>query len=192
VHHTRYVSSTGERRRQRASAQVDGWRPRLMHARDGVHLTSDVSRTPLEECDELLSAIRQALGPLRRGAQSADLVIIGASGSIPVLLLLSTHYLDFYLGKLVPALLAALSAAMALAIKLTRPHERWRLLRFHQAHIEAERFRYLHHLGDYAGDDRDDHLLNGIVKASEEIAVAWSEFLPESEKAAQMLQSGGK
>lgn len=163
-----------------------------MHDPDGVHLASDASRTPLEECDELLGAIRQALGPQRRRAQSADLVTIVASASIPILLLLSTRYLNFYLGKLVPALLAALSAALAIAVKLTKPHERWRVLRLHQSLLEADRFRYLHHLGDFADDDRDKHLLNRIVKTSEEIAMVWSEFLPESERASQMLQSGGK
>jgi hypothetical protein len=148
----------------------------------------------LQECDKVLADIRRAVGQQRRRAQTADVVIIGASASIPVFLLLSTQYLDFYLGKLVPALQAALSAAAALVVKLTRPHERWRLLRHSQSVLEAERFRYVHRLGAYAGDDRDrdNHLLDRVVQTSEEIAVAWSEFLPESAKAAQMLQSGGK
>jgi hypothetical protein len=107
-------------------------------------------------------------------------------------LLLSTQYLDFYLGKLVPALLAALAAALALLLKLARPHERWRLLRFHQALLEAERFRYLHRLDDYADEDRGIHLLTQVVKTSEEIAGAWFELMPESAKVAQLLQSGDK
>lgn len=147
---------------------------------------------PLDECDELLSAIRRAVGWQRQLAQSADLAIIGASASIPIFLLLSTQYLDFYLGKLVPALLAALTAALALSLKLVRPHERWRLLRFHQAILDAERFRYLHRLGSYAGEDRDIHLLNLVVETSEKIAGTWFELMPESAQAVQLLQEGHK
>src|SRR5215469_16295482 len=99
----------------------------------------------------------------------ADVVIIGASGSIPIFLLLSTQYLDFYLGKLVPAVLAALSASSALVVKLTRPHERWRLLRHYRSILEVERFRYEHRLGAYAGEDGGDHLLDRIVETSEAI-----------------------
>ena len=188
------MSSTGELPTQRRptrkrTQQRPRWDPR---SRGSVHLPSDADRAPLEECDELLSVIRQVAGRQRRLAQSADLAIIGASASIPVFLLLSTQYLDFYLGKLVPALLAALAAALALLLKLTRPHERWRLLRFHQALLEAERFRYLHGLDDYAGKDRDIHLLTQVVKTNEEIAGAWFELMPESAKVAQLLQSGDK
>ena len=155
-------------------------------------MTSGAGRAALDECDELLNAIRQAVGSQRRLAQSADLGIIGASAAIPVFLLLSTRYLDFYFGKLVPALLAALAAALALVLKVTRPHERWRLLRSQQAHLEAERFRYLHQLGSYGGEDRDIELLNQVVGASEKIAGFWFELMPDSAQVAQLMQEGNK
>jgi hypothetical protein len=46
----------------------------------------------LQECDKVLADIRRAVGQQRRRAQTADVVIIGASASIPVFLLLSTQY----------------------------------------------------------------------------------------------------
>lgn len=182
------MSLTGERQTQRWYPHKRvGW-----NSRSSVHLTSGAGRTPLDECDDLLNAIRQALRSQRRLAQSADFVIIGASASIPVFLLLSTQYLDFYLGKLVPALLAALTAAVALLLKVTKPHERWRLLRGHQAHLEAERFRYLHRLDSYAGEDRDIQLLNRVVEASEKIAGSWFELMPDSAQVAQLMQGDNK
>jgi hypothetical protein len=162
-----------------------GW-----NSRSSVHLTSNEGRTPLGECDELLATVGQAVGSQRRLAQSADLAIIGSSALIPVFLLLSTQYLDFYLGKLVPAVLAALTAAVALMLKVIKPHERWRLLRSQQAHLEAERFRYLHRLGSYAGEDRDIQLLNHVVETSEKIAGPWSELQPDSAQVAQLMQGG--
>jgi hypothetical protein len=105
------------------------------NSRSSVHLTSDAGRAPLEECDELLDAIGQAVGLQRLFASLADFTIIGASASIPVFLLLSTQYLDFYLGKLIPAVLAALAAALALILKVTRTREKWRLLRSEQAYL---------------------------------------------------------
>jgi hypothetical protein len=162
-----------------------GW-----NSRSSVHLTSSAARTPLEECDELLNTIRHAVGSQRRLAQSADGAIIGASASIPVFLLLSTRYLDFYLGKLVPAVLAALTAALTLVLKVMKPHERWRLLRSQQAHLEAERFRYLHHLGSYADENRDVQLLNHVVEISEKIAGPWFELMPDSAQVAQLMNDG--
>jgi hypothetical protein len=162
------------------------------NSRSSVHLTSSAGRTPIDECDELLDTLGRAVGLQRLLAQSADLAIIGASACIPVFLLLSTQYLDFYLGKLIPAVLAALTAALALVLKVTKTHEKWRLLRSQQAYLEAERFRYLHHLGTYADDDRDSRLLNHIVEISEKIAGPWFELMPDSSQVAHLIQDGYK
>lgn len=162
------------------------------NSRSSVHLTSDAGHAPLEECDELLDGIGQAVGLQRLFASLADFTIIGASACIPVFLLLSTQYLDFYLGKLVPAVLAALAAALALVLKVTKTREKWRLLRSEQAYLEAERFRYLHHLGIYASDDRDTQLLNRVVETSEKIAAPWFDLMPDSVEAAQLMQDAHK
>jgi Protein of unknown function (DUF4231) len=180
------VSPTGER-------QTERWPPRKRtgwNSRSSVHLTSGTDGTPLDECDQVLDVIRQGVGSQRRLAQCADLAIIGTSASIPVFFLLSTQYLDFYLGKLVPAVLAALTATLALLLKVLKPHERWRLLRSNQAHLEAERFRYLHRSGNYAGEDHDIQLLNDVVETSERIAGSWFELMPDSAQVAQLTREG--
>ena len=65
-------------------------------------------------------------------------------------------------------------------------------LRSCQAYLEAERFRYLHSLGSYAGEDRDIQLLNQLVEISERIAGPWFELMPDSAQVAQLMQGGNK
>jgi hypothetical protein len=77
-------------------------------------------------------------------------------------------------------------------LKVIKPYERWRLLRSEQAHLEAERFRYLHRLGSYAGQDRDIELLNYVVETSERIARPWFELMPDSAQVAQLTRDGNK
>jgi hypothetical protein len=125
----------------------------------GGVLSSDPERFALAECDTLLATLRRGGDAQRSRAHFVNLSIAAGSASIPVLLLLSTQYLSFFLGKLLPAILASLTTSAALLLQLLKPHERWRLLRLAGSRLEAERFRYVHRLPPYDEADRDERLL---------------------------------
>jgi hypothetical protein len=110
------------------------------------------------------------------------------TAAIPVLLLLSTQYLNFVLGKLLPAVLASLATTAAVLMQLLKPHERWRLLRLEQGVLEAERFRYVHALSPYDEPDRDERLLQRVVAVATATMEEWAGLQPESASAAQLLQ----
>jgi hypothetical protein len=107
-----------------------------------------------------------------------------------VLLLLSTQYLNFWLGKVLPAILASLTTTAAVLLQLLKPHERWRLLRVNQAVLETARFRYAHELPPYKGAHGDDRLLESVVAVAEATNNEWAALQPESAGAAELLQAG--
>ena len=165
------------------------WRRSSPDRKARALLTSDSSRSSVEECDALIETLAEGAAEQMRRAQLANLGMIVGGVSIPVLLLLSTQYLSFVLGKVAPAVIAAFVTGAGLAIQLTRPHERWRLLRLHQGLLEAERFRYQHQLGDYAADDRDQRLLETVVATSVKVASEWFGLMPESDEAVKRLHT---
>jgi Protein of unknown function (DUF4231) len=154
----------------------------------GGLLSSDPQRSALEECDTLLATLQHAGDAQRNRAHFVNLSIAAGTATIPVLLLLSTQYLNFILGKVLPAVLASLTTAAALLLQLLKPHERWRLLRLQQGALEAERFRYVHQLAPYNEPDRDERLLQHVVAVATTTMEEWAGFQPESAAAAQLLQ----
>jgi hypothetical protein len=124
----------------------------------------------------------------RNRAHFVNLSIAAGTSAIPVLLLVSTQYWNFLLGKLLPAVLAGLTTTAAVLLQLLKPHERWRLLRLKHGELEAERFRYVHRLSPYDGDDRDALLLQGVVATATATMDEWAGLQPESTGAAQLLQ----
>ncbi len=103
--------------------------------------------------------------------------------------MLLSQYLNFFLGKLLPAVLASLTTTAALLLQLLKPHERWRLLRLEQGALEAERFRYVHRLSPYNERDCDERLLQRVVAVATTTMEEWAGRLqPESAGAAQLLQ----
>jgi hypothetical protein len=158
----------------------------------GGLLSSGSERSALDECDALLGALRSAGDAQRNRAHFVNLSIATGTAAIPVLLLLSTQYLNFWLGKFLPALLASLTTVAALLLQLLKPHERWRLLRLEQGMLEAERFRYVHGLSPYNESDRDERLLEGVVAVATATMKEWAGLQPESAGAAQLLQGAGR
>jgi Protein of unknown function (DUF4231) len=154
----------------------------------GGLLSSDPERSALEECDALLATLRRAGDAQRSRAHFVNLSIAVGTAAIPVVLLLSTQYLNFFLGKLLPAVLASLTTMAALLLQLLKPHERWRLLRIEQGALEAERFRYVHRIPPYNERDRDERLLQQVVAAATATMHEWAGLQPESAGAAQLLQ----
>jgi hypothetical protein len=157
----------------------------------GGLLSSDPDRSPLEECDLLLKTLGRAGDSQRNRAHFVNVAIAAGTAAIPVLLLLSTRYLDFYLGKLAPALLATLTTTAAILLQLLKPHERWRLLRHEQGALEVERLRYVHKLSPYNGSDRDDRLLERVAATAQAAVEQWAALQPTSSDAAHLLQATG-
>jgi hypothetical protein len=150
-------------------------------------LSGDASRSPLEEADEFLGRLREEARRQRQRAQRANLGIVTSTASIPVLLLLSTEYADFWLGKIMPAALAAVATAAVLLLQVTKPHERWRLLGARQAGLEIECFRYVHRLGSYGTGDCDALLLEEVALTAKAIGEDWARLMPSSKETAQLL-----
>ena len=154
----------------------------------GGLLSSNPARSALEECDALLARLHRAGDAQRDRAHFVNLAIAVGTATIPVLLLLSTRYLNFFLGKLVPAALASLTTAAALLLQLLKPHERWRLLRLQEGALEVARFQYVHRLSPYHEADRDERLLQHVVAVATTTMEEWAGLQPESAGAAQLLQ----
>jgi hypothetical protein len=158
----------------------------------GGLLSSAPDRSALDECDALLAVLRSAGDAQRSRAHFVNLSMAGGTAAIPVLLLLSTQYLSFWLGKLLPAVLASLTTTAAVLLQLLKPHERWRFLRLQQGILEAERFRYVHGLPPYDDSDRDERLFEHVVDLGKATMEEWAGLQPASAGAAQLLQSGSR
>lgn len=154
----------------------------------GGLLTSSPERSALEECDALLTALRRAGDAQRNRAHFVNFSIAAGTAAIPVLLLLSTQYLNFWLGKVLPAVLASLTTTAAVLLQLLKPHERWRLLRLQGGVLEAARFRYVHGLSPYNESDRDERLLQRVVDVATATMEEWAGLQPESAGAGKLLQ----
>jgi hypothetical protein len=154
----------------------------------GSFLTSSPERSALDECDSFLATLGSAGDAQRSRAHFVNLSIAAGTAAIPILLLVSTQYLSFVFGKLLPAVLASLTTTAAVLMQLLKPHERWRLLRLQQSVIEAERFRYVHGLSPYNDADRDERLLQRVVAVATATTQEWAGLQPESAGAAQLLQ----
>jgi len=159
----------------------------------GGLLSSDAGRSALCECDELLLALGRAGDKQRSLAHFVNVAIAAGTASIPVLLLLSTRYWDFFLGKLAPAVLASLTTTAAVLLQLIKPHERWRLLRSKQGTLQVERLRYVHRIPPYNGDEtsRDKRLLERVAKTAAATYQEWSRLQVGSADAAHMFKSSG-
>jgi hypothetical protein len=131
-----------------------------------------------QECAAAIDHFAHEATKNQRLAWSAGLANVVASASIPVLIVVSTQSGAFWFGKLLPAVLAAISAVAAGAAQIVRPHERWRSCRQHQLLLEEELLRYVHRLGDYALKDRDRHLVERVISFRHSALDEWRSFVP--------------
>jgi hypothetical protein len=142
------------------------------------HGNPPARRSALEECEDLIAALDREARKHQTLAWTSGLLIVLASSSIPVLILISTQTGGFVFGKLLPALLAAVAAIAAGAAQIVRPHDHWRIHRRWQRWLEAERLRYLHGLNEYASSDRDRLLMKRIVSVRRRILEEWEAMMP--------------
>jgi hypothetical protein len=117
-----------------------------------THAATEQSATgddPLAACERAILSVRSKANHNEHLARMSTGAIILASALIPVSLIGSNQADAFLLGKLVPALLAAIAAVAAGVIQFERPHERWKLYRGYQRALEIERFLYQNEIGCY-------------------------------------------
>jgi hypothetical protein len=142
-----------------ASISVSAGRPRPWKRRE-LDLSS--AHDPLGAASQLIrytgSRARRWLFYSRLG----QVGIIGSSASIPVSIILSTRWFDFFLGKVAPSVLAALAAAAIRFVQIERPHDHWKLYWRAQKAVEDEVLLYVNRATPYTGADREGRLIARI------------------------------
>jgi hypothetical protein len=108
-------------------------------------------------------------------------VIVLATAGIPVLIVASTQWYEFTLGKLFPALLAAVAAGAAAWMQAARPNERWKLYRGYQRAAEVERLRFENEVAPYDDDQtRDRVFIERLSELKLQLHDDWAGLVPRS------------
>lgn len=139
----------------------------------------------LGECDRFITEHKKKADANERRARWASSLLVGSTAAIPVFIVASTQVLDFTFGKLIPAGLAAISAAIAGLLQFERPHERWILYRRYQRLFEAERFLYVQGAGKYSATDRDLSFAEWLANQRLAVHDEWAGLVPASEQVAK-------
>jgi hypothetical protein len=96
----------------------------------------------LDQCNQAIARMRAKADKNKARSRRCTWMLTIGTAAIPVLILLSTQFLSFWLGKFAPSVIAALLFVAASYAQLERPHERWNVYRRYQRVFEAERLRY--------------------------------------------------
>jgi hypothetical protein len=142
----------------------------------------------LAECDRFIAEHREKADTNERRARWASWLLVGSTAAIPVFIIASTQVLDFAFGKLIPAILAAISAAIAGLLQFERLHERWSLYRRYQRLFEAERFLYVQGASQYSSVDRDTRFCEWLANKRLAVHDEWAGLVPASD---QVAKAGG-
>jgi hypothetical protein len=139
----------------------------------------------LAECNHFISEHKKKADTNERRARMASWVLVVSTAAIPVSIVASTQVLDFAFGKLIPAVLASISAAVAGLLQFERPHERWSLYRRYQRLFEAERFLYVQGAGEYSEADRDRRFSEWLAVQRIAVHDEWAGLVPASDQVAR-------
>jgi hypothetical protein len=164
---------------------------RLRRPRDpniALEVTGNEAADPLTAADSVIRSIGTKAEKNKRRARSAVLFLATSSATIPLALVASTKYLSFFLGKILPAALAAVAAIVATWLEIERPHQRWTLYKRYERLFEAERLRYKHKLGEYAGEDADDRFWEVLAEGQLKLHEEWAGLIPQSSELAPSLR----
>jgi hypothetical protein len=135
---------------------------------------------PREACDQAVESVRAKANANSRLARLGTAVITVSSASIPVLIIASTQWEGFVLGKLLPAAMASVSGAMAGWMQFSRPHERWKLYRGYQRALEIERLKYDNAVEPYDDGERDRVFIERIADLQLALHDEWGGLVPRS------------
>jgi hypothetical protein len=142
---------------------------------------------PLAACNRAIKSVRAKANRNERIARWTTGAIVASSALIPLSIVASANGHPFVWGKLVPAVLAVISAVAAGLLQFERPHERWKLYRGYQRQLEDERFRHNNAIAPYtnADEERRTRLLGERVSSlNARLHEEWSGLLQQRVEAA--------
>lgn len=147
---------------------------------------------PIVACTRTIASVRSKADTNERIARCTTATIIVSSALIPVSLIAAAQGHPFLWGQLLPALLAASSAAAAGLLQFERPHERWQLYRRYQRQLEDEMFRYVNGIEPYdlADADRKLQLGRAVSVLRSRMHQDWSAIAHSSALAASTARDG--
>ena len=90
----------------------------------------------LDQCNQAIARMRAKADKNKARSRRCTWTLTIGTAAIPLLILLSTQLLSFWLGKFAPSVIAALLFVAASYAQLERPHERWNVYRRYQRVFE--------------------------------------------------------
>lgn len=139
---------------------------------------------PLDACNQTIASVRAKANWNERVARWGTWAIVMLTASVSVLLIASTHWDGFVVGKFVPAVLTAAAAATAGYLQFEKPHERWKLYRGYQRALEVERMRFENKVAPYDAPDADARLTERLAELQLALHDDWAGLLPRSAEVA--------
>jgi arginyl-tRNA--protein-N-Asp/Glu arginylyltransferase len=109
-----------------------------------------------------------------------------ATAAIPVFIGLSGD--DFVAGKVIPSILAALTATVVALGQIERPHERWSLYRRYQRILEADAKRYKYRIEPFDDPDRGRILAARVAQHELDLQAEWEGLIPTSSDVASVTK----
>lgn len=147
-------------------------------------------QSALQECEEVIASIANKADKNKQRSRVSVIFLTAATALIPIFILLSTHYFEFLLGKVIPSALAASAAIGAGLVQIERPHERWNLYRRYQRILEAEKLKYVHHADEYGESSNPDELLiQRLAQLQIDLHHEWAGLIPTSSEVSSLGRS---
>ena len=141
--------------------------------------------SPLEQCQAAIDYTRAKADKNKSRSRLCTWTMTIGTASIPVFILASTQVWSFWLGKFVPAAIAAGLFVAASYVQVERPHERWNVYRSFQRKLEAERLLFEAGAGRYADPRaREASLAERVAELTLQLHDEWSRVLPTPDEVA--------
>lgn len=142
------------------------------------------------ECLAIAESIGDKANRNKSKARALTLAMTLSTALVPLFLLASGD--NFWLAKVVPGALAAVSAVLAALNQFDRPHQRWVLYRRYERLIRAEGKRHRFRVAPYDRNDRDTHLGKTIAQLELDLQSEWEGLIPTRNEIASAAVSIGR
>lgn len=149
---------------------------------------SQVQEDPLLLCLAVARSIGSKADKNKVRARALTVSTTATTAAIPVLIGLSGD--SFILGKVLPSILAALTATVVALGQIERPHERWSLYRRYQRLLEADAKRYTYRIAPFADDQRERTLGARVAQYELDLQAEWEGLIPTGAELAVITKSG--
>ncbi len=144
-----------------------------------------VQPTVHEVCSAVIKSVSTKADKNKRRARWSGTTLTAVTAGIPVSIIFAGWFSDnsfwaFFLGRLLPGVLAAADAILSRWIQIEQPHQRWTLYRHWQRVFEAERLRYQQKIGRYSAEAPDAAFAEFIAQAQLDLDDQWASLIPRS------------